>query len=87
VKDSFRDGVAKVSRKDAKALRLENEIAALVVNPTNLRCFNLSLLFAPSRLRVKDSVWDCVAEVSRKDAKALRFFASQTGRRSTGFAV
>ena len=30
-------------------------------------------LFAPSHLDVKDSSWDCVAEVSRKDAKALRF--------------
>jgi len=73
VKDSFQDGVAEVSRKDAKALRVGKEIAALDVNPTNLGSFDWSLLFAPSRLGVKDSFQDGVAEVSRKDAKALRF--------------
>ena len=76
-----------VSRKDAKALRFGEEIAALDVNPTNLRCFDGFFLFAPSRLGVKGSLRVCVAEASRRDAEALGFFASQGGRRSTGFAV
>ena len=41
--------------------------------PKNLRCLDLFLLFAPSRLRVKDCSWDCIAEISRKGAKTLRF--------------
>jgi hypothetical protein len=67
------DGVAEVSRKDAKTLRFEKEIAGLVVNPTNLRCFGVFLLFAPSRLRVKNSFMRFEPEVSREGAKTLRF--------------
>jgi hypothetical protein len=44
-----------------------------MVCPTILGCFDLFLHFAPSRLGVSDSSWDWVAEVSRKDATALRF--------------
>jgi len=57
-----------VSRKDAMALRFGKEIAALDVNPTNLRCFDGWPRFAPSRLGVKGSLR--VAEVSRRDAMA-----------------
>jgi hypothetical protein len=56
VKDSLPDGVAEVSRKGAKALRFEQEIAGLVVNPTNLRCLDWFLFFAPSRLGVSDCI-------------------------------
>src|SRR6184192_2393875 len=41
--------------------------------PKNLWCFDLFLLFAPSRLRVKTFSVPSIAEVSRKDAKPLRF--------------
>src|SRR5437762_2537653 len=41
-----------------------------------LQPLEVLLLFAPSRCDVRDSFWDCVAEVSRKGANALRFFAS-----------
>ena len=41
--------------------------------PKNLRCFDSFVLFAPSRVGMKDSSRDCVADVSRKDAKAPRF--------------
>ena len=55
VKDSSTRFEREVSRKGANALRFEKEIAGLVVNPTNLRCFDVYLLFAPSRLCVKNS--------------------------------
>ena len=40
---------------------------------TEIWPFEMSPLFAPSRLGVKDSLTRSDAEVSRKDAKALRF--------------
>ena len=50
-----------------------------MVCPTNLRSCDVFLFFAPSRLRVKDSVRDCVKEVSRKDARTLRFEKDTAG--------
>src|SRR5438132_5882784 len=69
--------IGEISRKGAKPLRFGTEI----------RSFDVSVFFAPSRLSEKDSPWDCVAEVPCKGTTALRFFASQAGRRSTSFAL
>jgi hypothetical protein len=66
-----------VSRKDAKSLRSRGETGFL----------DLDAFFASWRLGAKNFSFSCIAEVSRKDAKALRFFASQAGRRSTSFAA